>query len=234
MALHSHVCAPASAAAKPAAHHCMRGRPRGTWLLIHSLQSSSRRKRKREGSRTQQPQRSVMAPQADGVRVTGPATFLQHAAALGLDTSPNACALWGRRGCDTLAAVDKALAPLARALADAMGAVSAARLAASVAADAGWCLAALAALSQVLIRDAQAVCSSSGMRCSVWDKREKQPAEPSASCGCQAAGSQTHGCGQPWRPRQGATQVWGFTVPQRLCLVPRPAKSTVMCRKPST
>lgn len=69
---------------------------------------------------------------------------------MGLGTAPDACVLWGVSGCGSLGAVDKSLAARARALAHAVAAVSAARLAASVGADTGWCLAALAALNQVL------------------------------------------------------------------------------------
>ena len=78
----------------------------------------------------------------------GTAAARQRAAALGLGTAPDACSLWGRTGGSSLPAVDQSLQPLARALAHAMAAVSAARLAAAIAADGGWCSAALVALSQ--------------------------------------------------------------------------------------
>lgn len=98
------------------------------------------RKRKRKGD---QPQRTLVPPQNPNMKPAG------AGAALGLGTPPDACALWGRRGCETLSAVDKTLRALAVALVHAMGGTSAARLAVVVTADAGCCLAALTALNQV-------------------------------------------------------------------------------------
>lgn len=97
-------------------------------------------------------QHTVSAPTSDptSAKATGGgSTSSKQAAALGLGTPPDACALWGVAGCARPAAVDKTLAARARALVHAMAAVSAARLAGSVAADARWTLAALSALTQV-------------------------------------------------------------------------------------
>lgn len=106
----------------------------------HAVLTCRTRKRKREGD---QPQRTLVPPQNPNMKPAG------AGAALGLGTPPDACALWDRRGCETLSAVDKALRALAVALVHAMGATSAARLAVLVTADAGCCLAALTALNQV-------------------------------------------------------------------------------------
>lgn len=69
------------------------------------------RKRKHGGGGVAQPLRTVSPPKSDAAALPaggGPRSPVasKHAAALGLGTPPDACALWGVTGCASLAAVD--------------------------------------------------------------------------------------------------------------------------------